>query len=340
MPPGATAVEVRGWDAALKARVEGPAPTAPPVVAGEVFVRLPGSGPVERDDEVLVAFESGDVGGIGRPVQRTLLYSPDGEHWQVVAAGRTDGEARVRARDLPSGEAPAFRVLAFDGWSSDETTIAVPDLAAPRNPPQVQILAAAPARYPTGGLVRLEATAFDLEDRAIPGVSIRWSSDVDGDLGPGGELATRDLSPGRHVITATAVDSDGLTGSATYALEVDPAVSEPVPSQALVEAMGATFASLAAGLPPDGDGDNHRDFLWAPIAVAGLLLVLLAGGTYAFRRRRLAAGTQLSVEVTQPEAGGHKASGANELSMDDTAGKESADDHGDMTVKGSKIKEN
>jgi hypothetical protein len=278
--PDTTAIEIRGWDAQPKGRIT---PTeGQPDIAG-LFRDTAEGETFEPGDEILVTFEAGDPDG-GR-VRKFLLYSPDRERWQLV--GATDGpDVRVPVDDLPAGDDPAFKLVAFDGWNVDEAVMPAPELAAPRNPPTVLILASEPRRYPLQSLVRLEASAFDLEDRALPGESIRWSSSIDGDLGTGAELATRALSAGRHVLTATATDSDGFEGSATHQLEVDGSVVEPVPGAALVASMDRIFAALGAGTDPAPAVQDHPDFLWAPLVVTVGLALLAIAGYFVLRQRR------------------------------------------------------
>jgi chitinase len=69
-------------------------------------------------------------------------------------------------------------------------------------------------------LVSLYGTAYDLEDGALTGEALRWSSSLDGDLGTGEGISTVDLSTGRHVITLRVTDSDGMVGEATREIEV------------------------------------------------------------------------------------------------------------------------
>lgn len=278
--PRSSAVEIRGWDAQVKARITGSAGV--PEIAG-LFKDTADGETVEPDDQVLVSFEGGDPDPDSR-IRYFLLYSPDRERWQLVGATE-GGEVPAPARDLPSGEDPAFRLVAFDGWNVADEILPAPELAAPRNGPTVLILASEPRRYPLQALVRLEASAFDLEDRALSGDAIRWSSSLDGDLGTGGELSTRALSAGRHVLTATATDSDGLEGSATYELEVDGSVIEPVPGAEMDAAMARIFERLGAGLDPAPSVDDHPDFAWLPIGIATALLVLVAAGGWLLRAR-------------------------------------------------------
>ena len=62
------------------------------------------------------------------------------------------------------------------------------------------------------GVVR-RGSATDLGDGSIPGDKLTWRSDVQGELGKGYEVAVTNLTPGPHILTLTAVDSQGKSGS-------------------------------------------------------------------------------------------------------------------------------
>jgi hypothetical protein len=250
----------------------------------------------------------------------------------------------VPVRGLPSGDDPAFRLIAFDGWSVDEEILPAPELEAPRNPPQIWILTQTVASYPVRAAVRLEAAAFDVEDRDLPGEAIRWRSSIDGDLGTGSELVTRALSAGTHVITATATDSDGLDGSTTHELVIDGAVGAPLPDEALQAGMAGIFDRLGAGLDPAPrtGGILGGDFNFEEEALIVLVLILAGavvwlrfaglrkggrthtGGTVG-PAQSISVGAAQSVSVgaaqsatpVAPSGGGH-----NELATDDSAGAE------------------
>ena len=160
----------------------------------------------EIDDEVLVAFEAGDADG--DVITATLLYSPDDEHWQVVATGlepgsHVMGEVFVR---LPGADRGRLRLLLSDGVrvtvASDEPIVRIANRA-----PSVRIEApAGPFALPVGAAVRFLGDAFDPEDRALPREAFTWSSSIDGELGQGRELEVATLSAGTHRIDLVATD--------------------------------------------------------------------------------------------------------------------------------------
>ena len=78
--------------------------------------------------------------------------------------------------------------------------------------------------------VDLTATASDPEDGNIA-PSIRWSSDLDGELGSGAAISAA-LTPGRHLITATARDAADHQPAATLRISVGPKDESIAPERA------------------------------------------------------------------------------------------------------------
>jgi hypothetical protein len=148
-----------------------------------------------------------------------------------------------------------------------------------------------------GASLVFEASAFDPEDRGLRPEALNWTSSLDGDLGTGEEIRTRSLSAGRHTITVTATDSDGLSASTSFQVEVDDSVIQALPKPETEAAVAGIFERLALGLDPapaasplpgapSPAGPSSPD----PGLVVGLLVLLLggvAGGSWLVRQRSL-----------------------------------------------------
>lgn len=80
---------------------------------------------------------------------------------------------------------------------------------------------------PMGAALWLQGYAYDLEDGALAETALRWSSSRDGDLGTGSQVLVS-LSPGEHLITFTATDSDGNAATATVRVYVGHRVYLPL----------------------------------------------------------------------------------------------------------------
>jgi hypothetical protein len=91
-------------------------------------------------------------------------------------------------------------------------------------PPAVTITTPADGTDVTGP-ISFSATAFDVRD-GDRSAGIEWTSSVDGLLGTGAMLPSLELSPGVHVITATATDVDGLVGADAVTVVVGVAVPD------------------------------------------------------------------------------------------------------------------
>ncbi len=68
--------------------------------------------------------------------------------------------------------------------------------------------------------VTFRARAGDAESGDL-GASVVWTSDLQGAIGAGGEIAVR-LARGRHLITAAVTDGAGATARATLVLDAVP----------------------------------------------------------------------------------------------------------------------
>jgi PKD repeat protein len=84
--------------------------------------------------------------------------------------------------------------------------------------------------FPAGSSISFAGSGSDLEDGALSGSSLVWTSSLNGQIGTGTGFSSSSLSVGTHLITLTATDSKGLTGSATRSITVtDP--TPPPPNQ-------------------------------------------------------------------------------------------------------------
>jgi hypothetical protein len=64
-------------------------------------------------------------------------------------------------------------------------------------------------------------TGRDHEGGTLTGSALVWTSSLDGQFGTGGNVTAR-LSPGNSVVTLTATDTNGNTGSTSISLTITP----------------------------------------------------------------------------------------------------------------------
>jgi hypothetical protein len=149
-----------------------------------------------------------------------LLYSADnGSTWRTIALGVTGDSYTLTALDgLPGSSQGLMRVVVSDGFytalDDSDGTFQVPDA------PPAALIVAPPAgsRFLPDSLVVLQGLAVDTEDGTLAGSALNWSSDRDGNLGSGEELATNSLSRGWHTIELSATDSQSHTITQTVSI--------------------------------------------------------------------------------------------------------------------------
>ncbi|MFO7587437.1 MAG: PKD domain-containing protein [Gemmatimonadota bacterium] len=76
-------------------------------------------------------------------------------------------------------------------------------------------------------VITFTGSGTDVEDGALTDASLVWTSDIDGEIGTGEtfDANAADLTLGAHVITLTATDSNGATGTATVGITINEATS-------------------------------------------------------------------------------------------------------------------
>ena len=136
----------------------------------------------------------------------------------------------------------------------DPGAIPVPVISAPANGASVGV----------GSSVTFSGSATDVEDGALSGPQLQWTSSIDGSIGSGASFSTSSLSLGTHAIVLTATDSHGNRASAQIGLTVQvPAalayvVNSTAPGTVTVLDVGT---SLPVGSPVGvGNGPNGVAF--------------------------------------------------------------------------------
>ena len=125
------------------------------------------------------------------------------------------------------------------------------------------------SEFTEGDPVPFQGSAVDTEDGILPGESLRWNSQKDGDFATGTNPTITTLSPGGHAITLTAIDSDGASTSETITISIDPLPPQP-PTASIVQpesdevfAQGVQVVFIGTGDDPDGPDLEESAFVWS-----------------------------------------------------------------------------
>lgn len=164
----------------------------------------------------------------GDTLHFALHYSTDGGvSWIPAGIDLVGTSHTLDVSRLPGGTSILLRISATDGVNTTSDVSDAP-FTVGRKPPMAFILGPEDgARFFPGQAILLRGRAFDLEDGTPPDTAYRWQSNRDGDLGTGATNLVV-LSPGPHVITLTATDSDGARTTATIRLSAGARMFLPI----------------------------------------------------------------------------------------------------------------
>jgi hypothetical protein len=146
-----------------------------------------------------------------------LVSSDDRSTWLPVAANLEETSFELDLSEIPAGAEVWVRVEASDGFNVGHADYG--PFALENHVPEVLIQA------PTSGEAisktqSLAGFAYDREDGQLEGSTLVWSSSIDGQLGNGALVFPAPLSEGQHVLTLSATDSAGETGSTSVTVTV------------------------------------------------------------------------------------------------------------------------
>ena len=187
--------------------------------APTVEVTYPNGGEVLSGPEVTVTWSGTDEDGDA--LTYAIQYSADASaHWQTVGVALKDTQLAVPLSEVPGSETALFRVIVSDGVNTgQDQSNAV--FTVQRKAPQAFVISPDPGgRYSLGQQVMLVGEGYDAEDGSLPDGGLNWSSDLQGTLGTGAQVAVTSLQEGQHVITLRATDSDVQSGTATVTIYV------------------------------------------------------------------------------------------------------------------------
>jgi hypothetical protein len=202
----------------------------------------------------------------GDLLQYTLQYSVDnGQHWIPLAIDPQATSVEVNLAEIAGSEEARIRIVASDGVNTafDESDST---FSTARKPPRLVIVRPGEGDiYPSGEQIIFDSRAIDLEDGFLERSAYAWASNRDGALGQGRSIWGVPLSRGRHEITLTVTDRDGLSASATISILI----------------LGEEPGEEIIALPPTGDRSLSLPTWAVPVLIAfacfgvGIIVVLV-----------------------------------------------------------------
>src|SRR5439155_1416040 len=230
---GSASVSVSIGNAAPRLAISAPA-SGSTIAEGTLLTLVAAATDVEDGDLTSTITWTSDLQGpLGVGGNVPVVLSNAGTHH--ITATVTDSDGAMRAHEI--------------------------DVTITLAPPVLTVLSPADGSS-VAGPVTLTAKAVDFRD-GVRSAAIRWTSDVAGRLGTGPSVTVPRLAVGRHVITASVTDSDGLTATQSVTIvagKTPPTVTVLAPANGTTAPVWTpiTFTAIAA----DDSGDLSARIVW------------------------------------------------------------------------------
>lgn len=229
-----------------------------------VTITAPNGGETLNGDSTMIAWTASDADS--DQLSYLVQFSGNnGATWTTLASNLTVNQYAVNLDTLPGTSQGRIRVLASDGFHTAQDQSDGMFTIAGRGP-IIDILTPTNNSSYVGSLpVMLQGTANDLEDGELSGASLKWISNLDGQIGTGQSLSipATNLTEGVHTITLSGQDSGGFIGTESVSVAIYR--SQPIVPASLLLAPSAVSFLVTVGsgvtnpkviaVRNDGDGD-------------------------------------------------------------------------------------
>jgi hypothetical protein len=214
----------------------------PPVVG----IVSPNGGERWETSSQIITWQASDADADA--LRSLVQYSTDdGATWATLAVDIAGTSVSFDTARLGGGTHARIRVVTTDGLLTAQDA-SEGSFTVVAKPPQVAIDAPAAGTYHRPGESALfTGYAWDPEDGPLPDDALSWEFDGHSDFGKGRDVVAYQLSTGAHVITLTAVDSDGLASRATRTLFVGDCAGDCNADQAVTVDEILTMVNIALG---------------------------------------------------------------------------------------------
>ena len=149
------------------------------------------------NDKFTVSWQGSDIDE--DQLSYSVLYSHDGEYWEVIDVELENTSVTLNTSRLPGGSECMVKVIATDGLNIGYAQSSY--FAVEKKQPICAII-----NEDDGSI---SGVSYDLEDGLLSSSKLNWYSDTQGYIGTGEILDQNVLNIGDHEITLIAGDSDG-----------------------------------------------------------------------------------------------------------------------------------
>lgn len=186
-----------------------------------VAVTYPNGGEILSDSSTQIGWIASDVDGDA--LTYVVQYSNDGgDNWETLVSEWTTTSYELNLDVTPGTNQGLIRVLASDGFlTSQDQSDGIFTIAKHAPQPTIQI-PETNALFVGSQYIILEGNAYDAEDGLLEDSALNWNSNINGNLGTGHSLAVNasSLAEGTHIITLSAIDSDGQTSTTNITIQI------------------------------------------------------------------------------------------------------------------------
>ncbi len=181
----------------------------------------------------------------------TIAYSDNSTQWTIDSA---TGLINWTPSFTDEGYY-TYTITCDDGDGSVNGVFSI-NVTHTNSPPTAAITAPAnDSSYYEGDLISFTGTGDDLEEGALAGDSLVWTSDINGNFGNGTAVDYNGLSVGYHTITLTATDSEG--GAGTDVIYIN--VTNTAPVAAITAPLNGSSFEAGDLISFTGTGDDLEE---------------------------------------------------------------------------------
>lgn len=152
----------------------------------------------------------------------TVQFSADrGQTWTALVTNTKSNKLAVDLENIQGSQNALVRIVATDGMNTAEDISDAIFSVAAKGPGVHIAFPEDGASYAQGQPLFFQGYGTDMEDGPIENpAAFWWNSDRDGILGQGDQMILSNLSPGKHLITLSTVDSSGNNGHQVISITI------------------------------------------------------------------------------------------------------------------------